>query len=63
MSESPLNLDEVEKIKTFICQLSEELCRILERPEIDLDQLFPQYAPFQQNKELQGDPELDEKGG
>ena len=63
MSEAPLKPEEVEKIRQFIRELAKELSRIFKSPDFDLDQLFPQYAPFQQNKELQGDPELDEKGG
>lgn len=63
MPETSIDPEEVEKIKSFICKLSEELRRILNRPEIDLDLLFPQYAPFEKNKEPQDVPELDNKGG
>ena len=63
MSDAPLEPEEVEKIKSFIRQLSEELRRILQGPEIDLDLLFPQYAQFENNKEPQDVPELDSKGG
>ena len=61
MSEAPLEPEEVEIIKGFIRDLAKELSRIFKSPDFNLDQLFPQYAPFKQNKELQGDPELDEK--
>lgn len=61
MTEAPLELDEIKKIKNFICKFAKELSVIFERPEYDLDQLFPQYVPFDKNKEPQGDPELDEK--
>jgi hypothetical protein len=63
MSEAPLEPQEIEKIKTFISKLSKELSHIFERQEPDLDQLFPQYVPFDQNKEPQDAPGLDEKGG
>lgn len=63
MSEAPLEPEEVEKIRQFIRELAKELSRIFKGPDSDLDQLFPQFALFEQNKELQGDPELDEKDG
>jgi hypothetical protein len=62
MSEAPLEPEEVEKIKSFIRQLNKKLNKIFQQPEDDLDQLFPQYAPFDENKEPQDDPELNDDG-
>ena len=63
MTQAQLEPEEHEKIKQFIQEFAKKLSLILELPEFDLDLLFPQFAPFEQNKELRIDPELDEKDG
>ena len=63
MPQAQLEPEEREKIRQLIQEIAKKLSLIFELPDFDLDQLFPQFAPFEQNKEHRGDPELDEKDG
>ena len=63
MPQAQLEPEEREKIRQLIQEIAKKLSLIFEIPDLDLDQLFPQFAPFEQNKELRVDPELDEKDG
>ncbi len=63
MSETLLEPENQEKLKQFIQELAKMIILIFEIPDFELNPLFPQYAPFEQNNEPRVDPELDKQEG